>query len=176
MELRRRVVPPKRYEPELSDGERYMPTVRKALFRPPFVEFNPHLPPAAFPTLDEPVRTLSDLDLDTELGGPCQQSLHIQSEPTARDVASSQQGALSSQPSATSSVAMDNHTWNADMYSDKLGYYQGLASFRFGLSQEEFERNLQDMETSDEDENNGQRKSALMKAGQRMTILPEKLM
>ncbi|MCJ1378945.1 hypothetical protein MMC17_002044 [Xylographa soralifera] len=159
MELRRRVVPPKRYEPELSDGERYMPTVRKALFRPPYVDFNPHLPPAAFPTLDEPVRTLSEVDLGTELGEPCQHLPATQSESTARDLGGLQQGPSSSHLPATPFVAMENHTWNAGIYPHNPGYFQSLANLESGLSQEEFDWNMQEMETSDEDENNGQRKS-----------------
>ncbi|MCJ1437853.1 hypothetical protein MMC27_007240 [Xylographa pallens] len=159
MELRRRVVPPKRYEPELSDGERYMPTVRKALFRPPYVEFNPHLPPAAFPTLDDPVQTLSEVDLGSELGQPCQQRLQTQLESGARDLGSSQQGPSSDHPLATPCVAMENHTWNAGIYPHSLEYYQSLAGLQSGLSQEEFEWNMQEMETSDEDENNGERRS-----------------
>ncbi|MCJ1413944.1 hypothetical protein MMC32_000269 [Xylographa parallela] len=163
MELRRRVVPPKRYEPELSDGERYMPTVRKALFRPPYVEFNPHLPPAAFPTLDDPVQTLSEVDLGTELGQTCQQLLQTQSESEAQGLRSSQQRPLSGHPPSTPCVAMENHIWNAGIYPHSPAYYQNLASVHSGLSQEEYERNMKEMETSDEDENNGQRKSAFLK-------------
>ena len=175
MELRRRVVPPKRYEPELSDGKRYMPTVRKALFRPPYVEFNPHLPPAAFPTLDDPVQTLSEVDLGTELGQTCQQLLQTQSESEAQGLGSSQQRPLSGHPPSTPCVAMENHIWNAGIYPHSPAYYQNLASVHSGLSQEEYERNMKEMETSDEDENNGQRKSAFLKASQRITILSSKL-
>ena len=175
MELRRRVIPPKRYEPELSDGERYMPTVRKALFRPRYVDFNPHLPPAAFPTLDEPGRTLSELDLGTELGEPCQQLLPTQSESTARGLGSLQQGSRSSHSLATPFVAMESHTWNAGIYPHNPEYYDSLASLQSGLSQEDFEWNMQEMETSDEDENNRQPRTAFIKASQRNIIIPPKL-
>ena len=63
MELRKQVKQPSRYEPELADAtheERYMPRTKKPLFRPPFVDFNPRLPPAIFPSLDEPRVDLSE--------------------------------------------------------------------------------------------------------------------
>ena len=63
MELRKHVKQPTRYEPEVADTrheERYMPRIKKPLFRPPFVDFNPHLPPAAFPSLDTARVTLSE--------------------------------------------------------------------------------------------------------------------
>ncbi|MCJ1395055.1 hypothetical protein MMC18_007936 [Xylographa bjoerkii] len=164
MELRRRVVPPKRYEPELSDGERYMPSVRKPLFRPPYVDFNPHLPPAAFPTLDGPVRTLSESNLVVELGEPWQHLLPTQSEPTAQDSGNLQQRPQSSHPPVTPFVVMEDHMWDAGIYPHNPEYFQSLASLESGLSQEELEWNMQEMETSDEDEDSGERKSAFMKA------------
>lgn len=72
MNLRKFVKAPKRYEPELDDApheERYMPTVKKPLFRAPVIEYNPYLPPAAFPTLDKPRPDLSETPKCTsELG------------------------------------------------------------------------------------------------------------
>ncbi|KAL9122131.1 MAG: hypothetical protein Q9187_001308 [Circinaria calcarea] len=55
MELRKKVNPPKRYMPELSDSpfeQRYVPPTDRPSFDIPYVDFNPLLPPAAFPTLD----------------------------------------------------------------------------------------------------------------------------
>lgn len=55
MELRKKVNPPKRYLPELSDSpleQRYIPHTDRPSFDIPYVDFNPLLPPAAFPTLD----------------------------------------------------------------------------------------------------------------------------
>ncbi|MCJ1282242.1 Mucin-12 [Xylographa opegraphella] len=173
MELRKRVVPPKRYEPEISDGERYMPTARKALFRPPYVDFNPHLPPAAFPTLDEPVRTLSELDCGIELGERCQQPLPDQSESTTQDYASLQSAPPAAHPPTTSLVSMGNHTWNLGIHPHHPAYYRSLARLESGLIQEEHEWNMQDMETSDEDENHGQGKSALLKARQLQIRAPQ---
>ncbi|MCJ1404516.1 hypothetical protein MMC11_007742 [Xylographa trunciseda] len=173
MELRKKVIPPKRYEPDLSDGERYMPSFRKPLFRPPSVDFNPHLPPAAFPTLDEPVRTLSELDLETELGGPSQDHLSTQTEPLAQDLEGIQQQSSPSHSTTTPFEAMVNHTLNVGVYPHNPKYYQTLASLESGLSQEEFEWNLREMETSEEDEDNEQRKSAFMTAKIIQSLLAE---
>lgn len=55
MQLRKKVNPPKRYKPELKDStfeQRYTPHTDKPVFDIPYVDFNPYLPPAAFPTLD----------------------------------------------------------------------------------------------------------------------------
>ena len=64
MELRKNIKAPKRYEPELADAPhevRYMPRGdSKPLFRPPFIDYNPHLPSAAFPTLDSTVPAAYD--------------------------------------------------------------------------------------------------------------------
>ncbi|KAK2795734.1 hypothetical protein FQN52_003583 [Onygenales sp. PD_12] len=66
MDLRRRhtIRPPKRYEGEASiqptrpppppEPRVYMPRGARPSIRPPFIEYNPNLPPAAFPTLDAP--------------------------------------------------------------------------------------------------------------------------
>ena len=72
MELRKKIRAPKRYEPEISDApyeSRYIPSGdSKPLFHPPFIEYNPHLPPAAFPTLDSPVPAKSDRHRERSLG------------------------------------------------------------------------------------------------------------
>ena len=64
MELRKNIKAPKRYEPELADSPhevRYMPRGdSKPLFRPLFIDYNPHLPQAAFPTLNSIVPALCD--------------------------------------------------------------------------------------------------------------------
>ena len=172
MELRRRVVPTKRYEPELSDGERYMPSIRKPLFRPPYVDFNPHLPPAAFPTLDESTKTLSELDLGAELGGSCQHPSPLQSKPKAQNFQKPQPQPPSICPRATSFVAMKDHTWEAGTYPHNPIYFRSLAAMEAGLSQEEFEWNMHEMGTSDEDDERGQQKSAFIKVGQSQITLP----
>ena len=64
MELRKNIKAPKRYEPELADAPhevRYMPRGdSKPLFHPPFIDYNPYLPPAAFPTIDSTVPAAYD--------------------------------------------------------------------------------------------------------------------
>ena len=55
MQLRKKVNPPKRYKPELKDSafeQRYTPSTDRPIFDIPYVDFDPQLPPAAFPTLD----------------------------------------------------------------------------------------------------------------------------
>ena len=72
MELRKNIKAPKRYEPELADEPhevRYMPRGEsKPLFRPPFIDYNPHLPPAAFPSLDSTVPAAYDKAREWLLG------------------------------------------------------------------------------------------------------------
>jgi hypothetical protein len=72
MELRETVRPPQRYDAEFI----YTPARRRNLRRtsaPTYVDYNPNLPPAAFPTLDKP-RPVSDGQIE-----------HSQSRKTDRD-------------------------------------------------------------------------------------------
>lgn len=61
MELRKKVKRPQRYEPEPDTHlqETYTPHALRPAFPSPFVDFNPDLPPATFPTFDQP--RLADL-------------------------------------------------------------------------------------------------------------------
>ena len=54
MELRKKVKRPQRYEPELDPrlDPAYTPRSTRPAFPIAFADFNPNLPPAAFPTLD----------------------------------------------------------------------------------------------------------------------------
>ncbi|KAI9811849.1 MAG: hypothetical protein M1827_005200 [Pycnora praestabilis] len=53
MDLRKNTRRPQRYEPEQDYAceMTYVPPPQRPVFAPPFVDFNPNLPPAAFPTL-----------------------------------------------------------------------------------------------------------------------------
>ncbi|KAI9672486.1 MAG: hypothetical protein M1817_003252 [Caeruleum heppii] len=66
MELRKTIKRPVRFRPDSSPEplDTFIPVPARPAFRPPFVDFNPNLPPCAFPTLDEPRPQRSNAESD----------------------------------------------------------------------------------------------------------------
>ncbi|MCJ1478047.1 hypothetical protein MMC13_006722 [Lambiella insularis] len=143
MQLRRRVFPPKRYEPDLSDGERYMPSLRKPIFHPPFLPFNPNLPPAKFPTLDVPRPASSDTHLNSDDG----------THQNAQEMSSvqPQSPGLSGDVARMASPTADSLPFSADHDRRNALHWPEVVNSEQALDSPAFDTIMREMETSDED-------------------------
>ncbi|MCJ1250477.1 hypothetical protein MMC30_007705 [Trapelia coarctata] len=190
MNLRKHVKAPKRYAPELDDApheERYMPTVRKPLFQPPVIEYNPHLPPAAFPTLDKPKPDISETHQNTELGRlPSHQSSskHVEvdhfrpAHPSAPqdEIRGQRESRLYSSPVRHEEPTRTRHEASINLSDPTYpAYYRGMPSSG-PLTSDLLEAIQHEMETSDEESRPSSRKAATPKAGSYFQLLDHILM
>jgi hypothetical protein len=178
MNLRKHVKAPQRYEPELVDApyeERYMPTARKPLFRPPIVEYNPRLPPAAFPTLDKPRPELSETHQGTELGmllSHQQSSNNVRSEQAnATDRSVSRTGVrdqtesrLYSSPMRYHEAATARHEASMKLSTQTYPSHTGNMSALDSYTEDMLQAIQNEMESSDEDSGPNSQKTSASKA------------
>lgn len=71
MRLRERIRPPQRYSSDkvVQTGPERIPRCARPANKPPFVDYNPNLPPAVFPTLDEAKPLVDPDQLDKSIEG-----------------------------------------------------------------------------------------------------------
>jgi len=178
MNLRKQVKAPKRYAPELDDAaheERYMPTVRKPLFQAQVIDYNPHLPPAAFPTLDKPKPNISESHQGTELGTlpPHQPSSNHARADYSRpaNLSASQnenrgqlEGRLYSSPVRHEEPARPRHEATINFSTQTYpAYFRNMSSAN-PLSSDMLAAIQQEMDTSDEERRPSSRKASTQKA------------
>ena len=178
MNLRKNVKAPKRYTPELDDApaeERYMPTIRKPLFQAQVIEYNPHLPPAAFPTLDKPRPEISEIHQGTELGSFAPQqprTIHAGADPSRPANSSSPGNAtrgqrdshLFSSPVRHEEPASTTHELSPNLLNCTQPTYPYDMSSSGPLCSDMLEAVQCEMETSDEETKLSSRKQTAPKA------------
>ena len=156
MELRKHVKQPSRYEPEIPE-ERHTPRTKKLIFRPPFVDFNPHLPPAAFPSLEKPRVSLSETHHVRDFGGKdtCQivhpNGTYQKMDSNQPLLPSGENRSLVSSQDPMISASIPS-CWNYDLSEGHKPLTRNYSQHQDGLRRElQAQRFIHDMETSDED-------------------------
>lgn len=161
MELRKKVKRPQRYEPEIDDAgraERYIPPLNRPIFPTPFVEYNPSLPAAAFPTLSQVQIVPSEQNHATEASRTKsgQQAATIS---IAERTLSQTNTAKSRTPSRTEprrghipASAVEDENLAASNCDQNPVYTSNLQLSQMGSQRTEHDWNIQEMETSDEEE------------------------
>lgn len=160
MELRKKVNRPQRYEPEIDDAgraERYIPPLNRPIFPTSFIEYNPILRPAAFPTLHQAQTALSEQDHAPERSNTKSRQQADIIPIAERTLA--QTNTATTGPSAQTEVRAGNTPASA-AENDNLGvsncrhnpvYVRNLKLLYQYSQRTEHEWNIQEMDTSDEE-------------------------
>ena len=161
MELRKKVKRPQRYEPETDDtgrAERYIPPLNRPIFSVPFIEYNPDLRRAAFPTLDpaqtalnkqdhvaEPSETKSRQQADTV-------SIGVRPLGQLDSATSRASDQIEARTGNTPAIAVEDENRRASNCHDNPVYVRNLQLSQKWSQRTEHDWNIQEMETSDEEE------------------------
>lgn len=160
MELRKKVKRPQRYEPEIDDAgrERYIPPLNRPIFRTPFVEYNPNMRPAAFPTLDHAQTAPSEQDDATTLSdmksGQQADTVSIAERTLSQtNMAKSKTSApTEARTEITPASAVEDENLAASNCHQNPVYASNLQLSQKWRQRTEHDWNIQEMETSDEEE------------------------
>lgn len=161
MELRKKVKRPQRYEPEIDDdgrAERYIPPLNRPIFPTPFVEYNPSLRPAAFPTLGQ-VQIVPSKQNDATEASSTKSGQQAATIAIAERTLSQSNTAKSETPSRneprtghTPASAMEDENLAASNCRQNPVYASNLQLSQMWSQRTEHDWNIQEMETSDEEE------------------------
>ena len=161
MELRKKVRRPQRYEPEVDDagrGERYIPPLNRPIFLTPFTDYNPTLRPAAFPTLDQAQTAPSEQDHAAE---PSKTKSRQQADTVSiAELTLAQTNTATSRTSAQTEARTENTPASAaedENLRESNCHHNPVYASNWQLSRKwsqrtEHDWNIQEMETSDEEE------------------------
>lgn len=138
-----------------------MPSVRKPLFLAKVVPFNPHLPPAAFPSLDEPPNPLSEAHLGRDLGK--------HHHPPNVSLMQPQLSGMSNDAARMSSPISSILTSGADLSFQNTSYQSEKAGSEHRLGASKSDSIMHEMETSEEDDDGGPWRPSI-KASQMISI------
>lgn len=161
MELRKKVKRPQRYEPEIDDAgraERYIPPLDRPIFPTPFVEYNPSLRPAAFPTLDRVQIVPSKQDNATEASstksGQQAATISIPERTLSQTNTAKSRTPIRTEPRTghmPASAVEDENRAASNCHQNPV-YASNLQLSQMWSQRTEHDWNIQEMETSDEEE------------------------
>lgn len=163
-----------------------MPTVRKPLFRPPIVDYNPHLPPAAFPTLDKPKPEPSETHQGTELGMLLSHQLPSNSisteQPNSPNLSASRnqvrgqtESRMYSSPMRFHEPATARHATNIKFSNQTYPSYPGNMSALDSYTEDMLQAIQHEMESSDEDSGPSSQKTSASKVSTYCELLDDLL-